>query len=84
MSAYKSFHPSPHYYYFGGQLPKLKDVLTAVAQSNYRGHMAEDIKRLNKLAEPVRTQKLNAEKNNYLRNLDYNLRRFKQVKRSAQ
>lgn len=48
----------PWYYLLGGDIPRLKQIQAEAVASDYCGYMAEDIRQIDKMAEPQRSERL--------------------------
>lgn len=48
----------PWYYVLGGDIPTLKQIQAQVIASGYRGYLAEDLRQIDSMSEPKRSEKL--------------------------
>lgn len=67
------------YYRLGGEILKPKAIRAVVIETGYGGYLSEDINRADQAAEPARSQKLRALKDQVLEDLSCDLSRYRQV-----
>lgn len=71
----------PWYYLLGGIVPTPKQIQAEAIASDYRGYMADDIRQIDKMSEPKRSEKLRSLQAKFREDLKSDLSRYREVVR---
>jgi len=71
----------PWYYVLGGDIPTLKQIQAKVVASGYCGYMAEDLRQIDKMQEPKRSEKLREWQSKFREDLKDDVSQYREVVR---